>query len=62
MIKTLRKRFIRITMLAVTAVLLTLCLIVSIANYVSVDNSLTKMLQMISNNQGTVPQAPSRRF
>ena len=62
MIKTLRKRFIRIAMLAVTAVLLALCLIVSIANYVSVDNSLTQMLQMISNNQGTVPQAPPGGF
>ena len=58
MIKTLRKRFIRITMLAVTAVMLVLCLIVNIANYVSVDGGLTKMLQMISNNQGTVPQMP----
>lgn len=58
MIKTLRKRFIRITMLAVTAVMLVLCLIVNIANYVSVDGDLTKMLQMISNNQGTVPQMP----
>lgn len=58
MLKTLRKRFIRITMLAVTAVMLVLCLIVNIANYVSVDGDLTKMLQMISNNQGTVPQMP----
>lgn len=32
MIKTLRKRFIRIAMLAVTAVLLALCLIVNAAN------------------------------
>lgn len=65
MIKTLRKRFIRIAVLAVTAVLLTLCLIVSIANYVSVDNSLTQMLQMISNNQqqsGHRPAGPSWRF
>ena len=41
MIKQLRKRFIRIAMLAVTAVLLALCLIVNIANYVSVDSGLT---------------------
>ncbi len=58
MIKTLRKRFIRITVLAVTAVMLVLCLIVNIANYVSVDSGLTQMLQMISNNQGHVPQMP----
>mgnify|MGYP000793890836 FL=1 len=44
MIKTLRKRFIRIAMLAVTAVLLALCLIVNAANYISVDNSLTLSL------------------
>lgn len=58
MIQTLRKRFIRIAMLAVTGVLLALCLIVNIANYVSVDSGLTRMLQMISSNQGTVPQMP----
>ena len=58
MIKTLRKRFIRIAMLAVTAVLLALCLIVNAANYISVDNSLTNMLQIISNNRGMVPQSP----
>ena len=56
MIAKLRKRFIRITVLAVTAVMLLLCLIVNAANYVSVDDGLTKMLQMISSNQGTVPQ------
>lgn len=58
MIKTLRKRFIRIAVLAVTAVLLMLCLIVNIANYASVDRDLIRMLQMISGNQGTVPQMP----
>lgn len=58
MIKTLRKRFIRIAVLAVTAVLLMLCLIVNIANYASVDRDLIRMLQMISGNQGTVPQIP----
>ena len=62
MIKTLRKRFIRIAMLAVTAVLLALCLIVNTANYISVDNSLTNMLQIISNNRGMVPQSPPGGF
>ena len=62
MIKTLRKRFIRIAMLAVTAVLLALCLIVNAANYISVDNSLTNMLQIISNNRGMVPQSPPGGF
>lgn len=38
MIRRLRKRFIRIATLAVTAVLLVLCLSVNIANYISVDS------------------------
>ena len=58
MIKALRKRFIRIAVLAVAAVMLMLCLIVNIANYASVDRDLIRMLQMISGNQGTVPQMP----
>lgn len=49
-------------MLAVTAVLLALCLIVNAANYISVDNSLTNMLQIISNNRGMVPQSPPGGF
>lgn len=58
MIRRLRKRFIRITMLAVTAVLLLLCLIVNIANFVSVDGELTQMLETIVSNQGTLPPIP----
>ncbi len=58
MITALRKRFIRIAVLAVAAVMLMLCLIVNIANYASVDRDLIRMLQMISDNQGTVPQMP----
>ena len=58
MIKQLRKRFIRIAMLAVTAVMLALCLIVNIANYLSVDAGLTQMLEIIGSNQGTMPAIP----
>lgn len=58
MIRRLRKRFIRIAMLAVTAVMLLLSLIVNIANFVSVDAELTQMLETISDNQGTLPPAP----
>lgn len=58
MIRRLRKRFIRITMLAVTAVLLLLCLIVNAANFVSVDGELTQMLETIVSNQGTLPPIP----
>ena len=58
MIRRLRKRFIRITMLAVTAVMLLLSLIVNAANFISVDAELTQMLETISDNQGTLPPAP----
>ena len=58
MIRRLRKRFIRITMLAVTAVLLLLCLVVNAANFVSVDGELTQMLETIASNQGTLPPVP----
>lgn len=59
MIKRLRKRFIRIAMLAVTAVMVLLCLIVNIANFVSVNSSLTNMLQVLGDNQGALPAPAS---
>ncbi|MGN0655476.1 MAG: sensor histidine kinase [Ruminiclostridium sp.] len=55
MIKRLRKRFIRIAMLSVTIVMLFLSLIVNIANYISTDSDLTEMLDMLCENQGTIP-------
>ena len=58
MIRRLRKRFIRIATLAVTAVLLVLCLSVNIINYISVDSGLTNVLNVISDNQGTMPPMP----
>lgn len=58
MIRRLRKRFIRIAMLAVTSVMLLLCLIVNIANYVSVDSELCDMLNVICENQGKIPHPP----
>ena len=58
MIRRLRKRFIRIATLAVTAVLLVLCLSVNIANYISVDSGLTNVLNVISDNRGTMPPMP----
>lgn len=58
MIRRLRKRFIRIAMLAVTSVMLLLCLIVNIANYVSVDFELCDMLNVICENQGKIPHPP----
>lgn len=61
MIKRLQKKFIRIATLAVTLVLLLLCLIVNIANYISVNSQLKQMLTMISQNQGRIPSALSGR-
>lgn len=58
MIRTLRKRFIRIAMLAVTAVMLLLCIIVNTANFVSVNSELNRMLEVIYNNQGKIPSLP----
>ena len=55
MIRRLRKRFIRIAMLSFTAVLLILLLIVNTANILSTDADLTRMLDMICENQGTIP-------
>ena len=55
MIKRLRKQFICITMLSVTVVMVILSLIVNIANFISTDSDLTEMLDMICENQGTIP-------
>ncbi len=58
MIPKLRKRFIRIAMLAVTSVLLLLCLIVNAASLISTNRDLNEMLTAIQNNQGTLPAMP----
>lgn len=55
MIKQLRKKFIRIAIIAVTLVMIVLCVIVNIANYISTNSELTQMLEVIYNNQGTIP-------
>ncbi len=55
MIKDLRKKFIRITMLAVAMVMILLCLIVNTANYLSVNSELNSKLDTICQNQGTIP-------
>ena len=58
MIKRLRKRFIRIATLAVTGVMLVLCIALNTANFLSVRAEQQRMLDMICNNQGTLPSAP----
>lgn len=60
MIKKLRKKFIRITMISVTSVLLLLGIIINTANFVSVNSELTQMLTVISENEGKIPMAFDR--
>lgn len=55
MIKRLRNKFIRIATLSVAAVLMLLTLVLNAANYVSTDNDLKQTLDMIYENQGTIP-------
>lgn len=55
MIKKLRKKFIHITMISVTAVLLLLSIIINTANFVSINSELTQMLTVISENEGKIP-------
>lgn len=55
MIKKLRSRFIRITMLSVTAVMLLLTVILNTANYISTDFDLKQTLTLIYENAGAIP-------
>ena len=55
MIKRLRTKFIRIAMLSVALVLLALSLIVNAANFISTNRDLNQTLDMIYENQGTIP-------
>ena len=55
MIRRLRRRFIRIATLSVTAVMLLLTVLLNTANYISTTRDLRDMLQLISSNQGTIP-------
>ena len=57
MIHRLRKRFIRIATLSVAVVMLLLSVIVNGANLLSVNSDLTRTLDMIRTNQGTIPSS-----
>lgn len=57
MIKRLRNRFIRIATLSVAAVLLLLTVALNAANYISTDNDLKQTLELIYENQGTIPRS-----
>ena len=56
MIKKLKKRFILIAMLAVTGVMLVLCLTLNILNFASVNSQLNRTLDSISGNSGFFPR------
>ncbi len=58
MIKRLRRRFIRIAMISVALVLVLLTVILNVANYISTDTDLTQTLELICDNQGTIPLHP----
>ena len=60
MIKRLRQRFIRIATLSVALVMLLLTVIVNAANYISTDADLTQTLELIRDNQGTIPLHPQQ--
>ncbi len=55
MIGKLRKRFIGTSMAAFAVVMLLLCLIVNMANYISIDGELRSMLRTITDNSGSIP-------
>ena len=55
MIKKLRKEFITISIIAVVSVMVLLCVIVNVANFVSVNSRLNKTIEMISSNKGMMP-------
>lgn len=55
MIKKLRKEFITISIIAVVSVMVLLCVIVNVANFISVNSKLNNTIEMISSNKGMMP-------
>lgn len=58
MIHKLRRKFIAVAMLSVTLVMLLMGVSINVVNYISTNNSLNETLEMIYENEGTVPQSP----
>ena len=56
MVNKLKKKFIKIAMISVTAVLVIFGTIINIANFVFVDSKLDSMLNVISENKGRIPE------
>ena len=56
MIHKLQRKFIAITMVSVTLVMLVLGVSINVINYISTNNDLNTRLEMIFENEGSVPQ------
>lgn len=56
MVNKLKKKFIRIATISVTAVLILFGTIINIANFAFVDSKLDSMLNVISENKGRIPE------
>lgn len=62
MIKKLQKKFILISTLTVVSVMFLLFIIVNVANFISVNSKLNNTLEMISSNQGMMPDFGRREL
>jgi signal transduction histidine kinase len=62
MIKRLRKRFIRISTVAVASVMALLCVAVNVAYCISVDAQLRETIDMIADNRGRMPEFRKERL
>ena len=60
MIKKLQKKFILISAVAVVSVMVLLCIIVNAANFISVNSKLNATLEMITSNEGMIPDFDKR--
>ena len=60
MIKKLRREFITISIIAVVSVMVLLCVIVNVANFVSVNSKLNDTIEMINSNNGMMPDFSPR--
>lgn len=61
MIQKLRKKFIAIAMVSVTLVMVLMGASINLLNYLSTNNALNSTLEMIYENEGTVPQFPGSK-
>lgn len=60
MIKKLRRKFIAISIIAVSSVMVLLFLILNIANFISFNSKLNNTLDMLASNEGVMPMFDDR--